>query len=82
MPSSNYSLVEVISLSTVLTTVFQDSSLFVGLGPDEYWPTIRDNKGCESVNNSRYDSLELIEPTDLYQFLERRSNMLLTLRDR
>ena len=46
--------------------VFQDSSLFVGLGPDEYWPTIRDNKGCESVNNSRYDSLELIEPNPIY----------------
>jgi gliding motility-associated-like protein len=46
--------------------VFQDSSLFVGLGPDEYWPTVRDNKGCPWENNSRYDSLELIEPNPIY----------------
>ena len=46
--------------------VFQDSSLFVGLGPDEYWPTVRDNKGCPWENNSRYDSLDLIEPNPIY----------------
>ena len=45
---------------------FQDSALFVGLGPDEYWPTIRDNKGCEWINESRYDSLDLIEPNPIY----------------
>ena len=45
---------------------FQDTTLFVGLGPDEYWPTIRDNKGCEWINESRYDSLDLIEPNPIY----------------
>lgn len=51
---------------SVDSLVFQDSSLFVGLGPDEYWPTVRDNKGCPWENNSRYDSLELIEPNPIY----------------
>ena len=45
---------------------FQSSALFTGLGPDEYWPTIRDNKGCDWMNSSRYDSLELIEPDPIY----------------
>ena len=45
---------------------FQSSALFTGLGPDEYWPTIRDNKGCDWMNSSRYDSLELTEPDPIY----------------
>ena len=51
---------------SVDSLVFQDSSLFMGLGPDEYWPTVRDNNGCPWENNSRYDSLELIEPNPIY----------------
>ena len=45
---------------------FQSSALFTGLGPDEYWPTIRDNKGCDWMNSSRYDSLEFTEPDPIY----------------